>query len=298
MRLFIIMLLLVGAAMAFTVKPDYIGILDTGSESLPTLDIDIMIDCDTTDATVEVSSEGQPIEGADAVLFYTDYAYQPLPGGGKTDSDGQLTMAVPGDIDFLTDLYILRVDASGYRSRQIEFSYIKCSEPPPEPGEEPEEPGEEPEVPVLLPLSIDVRPTCDGSTVTGNVVTVTSDGDPVADAYVDVEDIEPLKKIKSGYTDAQGQFKFQGCGDEYSIRASRGGYESEKANITLTNCDECVEPEEPEEEPEEEVTQPEEPVAPEEPPEEPAEEEPGEAPAACPLGALFFSLLMVKVIKC
>ncbi len=294
MRLFIIMLLFVGAAMAFTVKPDYYGVQDTGSETKPTMDIDITIDCDTKDLIVSAGEDGTPILGADAVLFYTDYGYQPLPGGGKTDADGMVTISVTGTLDFLTGLFILRTDHSDYQSREIEFSYEKCFGEP-GPGEEPEEPEEEPETPVLKQLSIEVVPECDGTSVTGNVVTVTSDGMPVSGVYVDVEDLDPLKKIKSGNTDDQGRFTFPGCGDEYSIRASKGGYESKEMNITLTVCDGCVEPEEPEGEamPPENVTPPEGTEAPEGPAEEPAGEEPAEA-SVCPLGALLLSLLVFR----
>ncbi len=139
MRAFIFLLLLAAAASAFTVKPTFFDTHDTGSDSLPTLDVGITIDCDTKDLVVDVSEDGDAIEGASTVLFYTDYGYQPLPNPGKTGSDGTVTMTVPGTIDFLTGLFILRVDASGYQSREIEFAYEKCfEEPPPEPDPVPE----------------------------------------------------------------------------------------------------------------------------------------------------------------
>jgi hypothetical protein len=134
MRAFIFLLLLAAAASAFTVEPDYFDIHDTGSASLPTLDVGITIDCGNKDLMVDVSSEKEPIGGASTVLFYTDYGYQPLPNPGKTGSDGTVTMTVPGTINLLTGLFILRVDKSGYQSREIEFAYEKCfDEPPPVP---------------------------------------------------------------------------------------------------------------------------------------------------------------------
>lgn len=137
MRAFIFLLLLAAAASAFTVKPTFFDVHDTGSDSLPTLDVGITIDCDSKDLTVDVSDDGDAVEGASAVLFYTDYGYQPLPDTGKTGSDGTDTMSVPGTINFLTGLFILRVDKSGYQSREIEFAYEKCfEEPPPEPPEQ------------------------------------------------------------------------------------------------------------------------------------------------------------------
>ena len=138
MRAFVFLLLLAAAASAFTVKPTFFDIHDTGSDSLPTLDVGITIDCDSKDLTVDVSDDEEPVEGASMVLFYTDYGYQPLPDTGKTGSDGTDTMTVPGTINFLTGLFILRVDKSGYQSREIEFAYEKCfEEPPPAPEPDP-----------------------------------------------------------------------------------------------------------------------------------------------------------------
>jgi hypothetical protein len=134
MRAFVFLLLLAAAASAFTIEPEYFDIHDTGSDSLPTVDVGITIDCGTKDLMVDVSSDGSPVEGASTVLFYTDYGYNPLPNPGKTGSDGTVTMTVPGTINFLTGLFILRTDKSGYQSREIEFAYEKCfDEPPPVP---------------------------------------------------------------------------------------------------------------------------------------------------------------------
>ncbi|MBU0527479.1 hypothetical protein KKE92_03300 [Candidatus Micrarchaeota archaeon] len=147
MKLFVIALILASINMAFTVNPDFIGVQDTGSKSLPTMDVELSIDCETKDLTVTATSEDEPIDGASTVMFYTDYGYQPLPNPGKTGSDGSVTMTVPGTINFLTGLFILRVDHQAYQSREIEFAYEKCFEdPPPEVEPEPvvdEEPEEE-----------------------------------------------------------------------------------------------------------------------------------------------------------
>lgn len=168
MKLFVIALLLAGLGMAFTVEPDYIEIQDTGSQSLPTMDVGLSIDCDTKDLTVMVQ-DSDPIENADTVLFYTDYGYQPLPNPGKTGADGIAVMSVPGTLDFLTGLFIIRVDHQGHQSREVEFTYEKCFEPPPEepvpeiyeeiPPEEPEPEliAEELEVPEQEPEAVAVE---------------------------------------------------------------------------------------------------------------------------------------------
>ncbi len=127
------MLLLSLPAMAFTVKPAYIGIKDTGGQSLESLDVGITIDCDTKDLTIDVlgNSTRQAVSGADITLFDTTYGYQALPNRVKTGSDGEAVMTVPGTLNFLTHMFILRVDAQNYRSREIEFYYQKCFEAPP-----------------------------------------------------------------------------------------------------------------------------------------------------------------------
>ncbi|MBN1170507.1 hypothetical protein JXA56_05790 [Candidatus Micrarchaeota archaeon] len=131
MKLFAVLLLIAGSVMAFAITPDYLGIHDTGSKSLPTMDIEISIDCNNKDLTVTVMEGGGAIQNAETTLFYTDYGYQPLPNRGKTDSEGKVTMNVPGTLNFLTGLFILRVDRQGYQSREIEFAYEKCFEEPP-----------------------------------------------------------------------------------------------------------------------------------------------------------------------
>ncbi|MFH0884679.1 MAG: hypothetical protein V1861_03135 [Candidatus Micrarchaeota archaeon] len=135
-----IVLLIVGLAAAFTVKPAYIEIHDTGNENLPALNVDISIDCDTKNVHINVASNetGEPLEGAMTYLFYTDYTYQALPNPGKTDVDGNTAIPVPGTIRFLNAMFILRVDKQGYRSREIEFAYKKCFETPPKPPEPPQ----------------------------------------------------------------------------------------------------------------------------------------------------------------
>ncbi|MEW6035955.1 MAG: hypothetical protein AB1529_05050 [Candidatus Micrarchaeota archaeon] len=135
MRHILILLLICGLSMAFSVRPDYNGVQDTGNKNLGTVEVNITIDCDSKEVTADVFSNesGAPVSGATAYMFYTDYTYQALPNSGKTDSNGRVKMAVPGTIRFLTALFILRVDHYNFQSREIEFTYKKCFEAPPQP---------------------------------------------------------------------------------------------------------------------------------------------------------------------
>ncbi|MFZ5500511.1 MAG: hypothetical protein ACOY58_01170 [Candidatus Micrarchaeota archaeon] len=129
-------------ASAFGVQADYLDVKDTGNENLEPLSVAIFIDCDMKNITAEIKGQEseEPIAGASAYLFYTDYEYQ-LIATGNSDPYGMARIDVLGNRDYLTALFILRIDKSGYRSREIEFSYQNCFEPPPEteappPGEE------------------------------------------------------------------------------------------------------------------------------------------------------------------
>jgi hypothetical protein len=111
------------------------------------MNVSITIDCNSKALAIEaIDGDEQPIENAKTYLFYTDYGYQALPNPGTTDADGISMMDVPGNIRFLTAMFILRVDHSDFRTKEIEFDYRKCFEPPPEEPEE-EAPLPEPEEP-------------------------------------------------------------------------------------------------------------------------------------------------------
>lgn len=127
-------LLAAGTAMAFSVNPDYLGIRDSGNPNLPRLNVSISIDCDSKVLTVGVASNatGEPVGGANAYLFYTDYAYQ-LIASGTTGTDGIANINVMGSRNYLTDLFIMHVEKPAFQTREIEFTYKKCFEAPPKP---------------------------------------------------------------------------------------------------------------------------------------------------------------------
>ena len=149
MKVVVLLLLITALGFAYTVQADFIGVQETGNENLESLDVGVFIDCEEKDLRVAVlgeDSEG-PISGASAYLFYTDYEYQLL-ATGTSDADGNAAITVPGSIDYLTALFILRVDKSGYRTKEVEFAYEKCFQDPP-PAEPPaEEPPETEEPPI------------------------------------------------------------------------------------------------------------------------------------------------------
>ncbi|MFH0737939.1 MAG: hypothetical protein V2A68_05195 [Candidatus Micrarchaeota archaeon] len=135
-RIALFFLVMVALGSAFSVEPAFRGIQDTGNQNLEPLDVRIIVDCDNKNMTVDVkgNESGDALSGATAFLFYTDYEYQ-LIGTGSTGSDGKARINVMGNMDYLTALFILRVDKPGYRSKEIEFTYQRCFEAqaPPKP---------------------------------------------------------------------------------------------------------------------------------------------------------------------
>lgn len=128
-------MLVIGIAAAFSVKPEFIEVKDSGGQNLAPLDVGITIDCDTKALIVDVSANdtGEPIADASLYLFYTQYEYQ-LIASGKTGANGTGVVDVIGNRDYLTRLFIFRVDKPGYKSKEIEFMYKKCFEAPPPPA--------------------------------------------------------------------------------------------------------------------------------------------------------------------
>jgi hypothetical protein len=293
MRLLLALLLVFGVLFAATVKADVRATKDTGNENLPKMDIGIKIDCDSKALIVEAKSNqtGEPVSAAQTYLFYTDYTYQ-LVGTGSTNGSGISRINVVGNQDYLTALFILRVDKSGYQSRETEFTYKYCFQnPPPDIGGD-SGPGQPPP-PELKKIDMDIQPVCSGKTVTGERAVVKSDGKPLAGAFVSIEDISPAKKIAVGNTDTSGEFQFPGCGDQYSVRASAGGYESLEVNVTLIACNDCPLPPPPP--PQNNTNTP--------PPKnhtgqnqtQPGGQNPAPAPSGgCPLGLAILSILVLR----
>lgn len=302
MRGILIALVLLGAAFAALVPADVRGTKDTGNASMPKMDVGIAIDCASKAliVTAKSNSTGEIVAGAQTYLFYTDYEYQ-LVGSGSTNASGIARISIMGNPDFLTALFILRLDKAGYQSRETEFTYKYCFEEPPEGigdvyGEE--LPPEEPE---LKKMEIGVEPICAAGNVTGNSVLVTSGGLPLQGAFVSVEDVSPAKKITAGETDASGLFVFPGCGgDEFSVRASKGGYESVEERVNLTLCDDCpsVAPPPPPPPSAANGTQPPAPGGGNATKPETGDGKPASgAPSACPLGIILLSALALRSVR-
>jgi parallel beta-helix repeat protein len=80
-------------------------------------------------------------------------------------------------------------------------------------------------------LSVNFASSCDG-----NMVTVTSRGDPLEDARVAIDGTDVQ------YTNGSGQVTFEGCGKTVNIHVTRSGYASEDLTGALVSCEQCLVP--------------------------------------------------------
>src|SRR3989339_1764111 len=107
---FFMVLVFCTLSVAFTVRPTYIAIHDTGDDLLDTIEVNITINCDTKELIVEPAThEGERLVGSETYVFYTDYEYQ-LVSTGRTNQSGISKMKVIGNMNYLTGMFILRVD--------------------------------------------------------------------------------------------------------------------------------------------------------------------------------------------
>ncbi len=118
----------------------------------------------------------------------------------------------------------------------------------------------------LMTFDVDIENTCDEETEITRVTVTSGSSNPVENAYVKVEDIDPWKQKTSGLVDSDGVFEFEGCDDTWNVTVSYGGYETKQVTVDLGECGSCIAPPEPEPEPEENETESDPP--PVDPPEE------------------------------
>ncbi len=118
-------LLLFGVSFAQVVEADLVEEKDTGPEAAPALVAALWLDCESGNVTLTLSSHGSRVEGATVFLFRTDSAYKLL-ARSSTDGEGISVVRPPGKISYLNDLYILRIEKSGFRTKETEFTFWNC----------------------------------------------------------------------------------------------------------------------------------------------------------------------------
>ena len=105
---------------------------DLGNLSLPAMNATIMMDCDGKAIISRVTYNGDPVSGAFTMLKYVQYD-NPLISSGTTDSSGYVTHKLTGNISFMTGIFVLVMEKSGFRNREAHFLIDECFAPPPPP---------------------------------------------------------------------------------------------------------------------------------------------------------------------
>jgi hypothetical protein len=119
----LVCLFVFSSVFSLTITPFYIQVKETGNESLPSQNVSFKINCDTKTLLIN-SNSAYGIPNPKAYLFNTNYGYSLF--GTSQGQNGKVNLSASGNVNFLTALFILRVDSPGYRSKEIEFTFQKC----------------------------------------------------------------------------------------------------------------------------------------------------------------------------
>jgi hypothetical protein len=125
----LLVLFLISMGHAAMVNADLKGVQDTGSANLPAFSFILLTDCGNPSAIVFLSNNdtGQSVPGATMFIIRTDSAYRIL-NRSATDDEGKGVIGVPGKLQYLNDLYVLRIEKNGYRSKEVQFTFWNCDD--------------------------------------------------------------------------------------------------------------------------------------------------------------------------
>jgi len=105
---------------------------DMGNLSLPEMNATIMMDCGGKAIISQIVYNGAPVSGAFTMLKYVQYD-NPLLSSGNTDSSGYVTHKLTGNISYMTGIFVLVMEKSGFKNREAHFLIDECFLPPPPP---------------------------------------------------------------------------------------------------------------------------------------------------------------------
>jgi len=122
---------------------------DFGNASLPTMDVLITMNCNAAKITGRADYLGTPISGALSNLKYVQYD-NPLISSGTTNSSGYVVHALMGNLSYMTGIFIMTFEKSGFQRREAHFLITDCLTnpgplpPPPPPANTSPQPGQPP----------------------------------------------------------------------------------------------------------------------------------------------------------
>ncbi len=135
-----ILLLSAGLSCALVVGPAIYEQKDFGQLDDSQFTYSLSVDCNASAITAIVyNGSVKTVEGANVLLSYVDFA-QPLLANKVTDKDGTVLLKLPGDVTLMRGLFILVIQKSGFKSKEVHFDLYPClhngalpPKPPPPP---------------------------------------------------------------------------------------------------------------------------------------------------------------------
>lgn len=122
----VLFLLFVPFVFAESIAPTIYEQRDFGTVSFDEFTYSVSVDCTAATVRAYVMDESmQPVEGADTYLKYIDFA-QPLISSVESDKDGFVLHKLPGNVKLMRGFFVLVIQKSGYRSKEIHFDINRC----------------------------------------------------------------------------------------------------------------------------------------------------------------------------
>ncbi len=140
LELLAFLILIAGLSSALVVGPVIYEQKDFGNLGDSQFTYSLSADCNASVITaVFYNGSAEKVEGANVLLSYVDFA-QPLLANKMTDKDGTVLLKLPGDVSLMRGLFIMVVQKSGFKSKEIHFDLYPClhngslpPKPPPPP---------------------------------------------------------------------------------------------------------------------------------------------------------------------
>jgi hypothetical protein len=133
-------LLFLGLSSGIVVGPAIYEQDDFGDISLQEFTYSLSADCTAgTITSIVMNESNKPVRDAHTYLKYIDFS-APLISSKTTDKDGLALHKLPGDVKLMRGLFILVIEKTGYRIKEVHFDLYPCfhngslpPKPPPPP---------------------------------------------------------------------------------------------------------------------------------------------------------------------
>ncbi|MFH0737941.1 MAG: hypothetical protein V1827_05010 [Candidatus Micrarchaeota archaeon] len=163
-------ILFIGVCGAAVVGPRIYEQDDFGDIIFKEFAYSISADCVASRIDLYVYNESlKPVPGVNTYLKYIDFS-SPLLSSAVTDKDGYSLHKLPGQVTLMRGLFILVIEKTGYRSKEVHFDLSPCWKNYTQPAQPPSKPP--PEQNATPPQNgsgdPDAGPQNDSGTVDGN----------------------------------------------------------------------------------------------------------------------------------